>query len=240
MVVRRKLSEVRRRQILQAAVSVIGERGLCETRISDIAEHAEASSALVLYYFGSKDRLLAEALAFAEEQFYAETAQELSAVGTATEQMVRLIERSCSPGSVSRRTWRDEWLLWLDMWARSPRDADVARDREILDRRWRETIAGIVRAGQAKGEFAPVDPEDFALRLSVMLDGLAIQVVLGDPDVRPERMFDICSRMAANDLAFTWPASSRAPVRTRTRRKRATAPRSTARGSGARAAGRDR
>src|SRR5438093_524635 len=64
VVTRRKLSEVRRRQILQATVTVIGERGLCDTRISDIAERAGASSALVLYYFGSKDRLLAEALAF--------------------------------------------------------------------------------------------------------------------------------------------------------------------------------
>src|SRR3989442_960600 len=160
MVVRRKLSEVRRRQILQAAVTVIGQRGLCDTRISDIAERAGASSALVLYYFGSKDRLLAEALAFSEERFYAETADELASADSATDQLVRLIERSCSPGSVSRKNWRDEWLLWLDMWARSPRDPDVARDREVLDRRWRETIARIVRTGQSRGEFARVDAED--------------------------------------------------------------------------------
>jgi AcrR family transcriptional regulator len=239
MVVRRKLSEVRRRQILQAAVTVIGERGLCDTRISDIAERAGASSALVLYYFGSKDRLLAEALAFAEERFYAETAEELATVDTATEQMIRLIERSCSPGSVSRRNWRDEWLLWLDMWARSPRDPDVARDREVLDRRWRETIADIVRMGQSRGEFAMVDPDDFALRLSVMLDGLAIQVVLGDADVPPERMFEICARMASEDLSFAWPADRRG----RLRRPRAVKPVRSSQGgksTGAKAAGRGR
>jgi AcrR family transcriptional regulator len=209
MVVRRKLSEQRRRHILLAAVSVIGERGLCDTRISDIAARAGASPALVLYYFGSKDRLLAEALAFSEERFYGETSEELATVETATEQLTRLIERSCSPGSASRQNWHDEWSLYLDLWARSARDPEVATARAAIDRRWREVITGIVRAGQERGEFAPVDAEDFALRLSVMLDGLAIQVVLEDPEVSPERMTEICLRMAAAELGFEVPTKRR-------------------------------
>jgi len=70
---RRKLSEGRKAQILSAAVQVICERGLCDTRIADVAVRAGTSSALILYYFESKDRLLAEALAFSEQRFYAET-----------------------------------------------------------------------------------------------------------------------------------------------------------------------
>jgi AcrR family transcriptional regulator len=46
---RRRLSEARRIQILDAAAQVIGRRGLFETRISDIASVAGTSSALVLY-----------------------------------------------------------------------------------------------------------------------------------------------------------------------------------------------
>jgi AcrR family transcriptional regulator len=238
VVVRRKLSEVRRRQILQAAVTVIAERGLCDTRISDIAERSKASSALVLYYFGSKDRLLAEALAFSEERFYAETAQELSTVDSATEQLVLLIEHTCLPSKASRRNWRDEWLLWLDMWARSPRDPDIARDREALDRRWRETIAGIVRTGQAGGEFAAIDADDFALRLSAMLDGLAIQIVLDDPQMSPERMFEICSGLVADGLGFEWPPESRRRVKARARGRSSTS--RVTRGPAAKTAGRGR
>jgi AcrR family transcriptional regulator len=217
---------------------VIGERGLCETRISDIAERAKASSALVLYYFGSKDRLLAEALAFSDERFYTETAQELSTVDSATEQLVLLIEHTCLPTKVSRRSWRDEWLLWLDMWARSPRDPDVARDREALDRKWRETIAGIVRTGQAGGEFAMIDADDFALRLSAMLDGLAIQIVLEDPDVSPQRMFDVCSHMVADELGFEWPVESRRRVKAQGRGRSSTS--RAPRGPAAKSAGRGR
>jgi len=199
---RRKLSEARRAQILEAAVHVIGERGLCDTRISDIAARAGTSSALVIYYFESKDRLLGEALAYSDEHFYTETAKELAELPAATERLVRLMELSCALGKEAGKDVLDEWLLWLDLWARSPRDPHVAKDREALDRRWRDAIAEIVRAGQDQHEFGPVDADDFALRLGAMIDGLAIQVVLGDPQVNAARMFEICLRMAQGELGF--------------------------------------
>src|SRR2546422_8347019 len=83
MPAQRKLSDARRKQILRAAVRVISERGLCDTRISDIAERAGASAALVIYYFGTKDRLLAAALAYSEESFYRQTARELAGIASA-------------------------------------------------------------------------------------------------------------------------------------------------------------
>ena len=209
---RRKLSEIRRRQILRAAVETIGERGLYETRIADVAGRAGTSAALLIYYFGTKDRLLAEALAYSEEQFYAQTERELAGLPTSTERLVRLVELSCSVGHAAGTEWLDEWVLWLDAWARARHDQDVAADREAMDRRFRETIAGIVREGQRSGEFKRVDADEFALRLAALIDGLAIQVVLRDPDVSPERMFDICVRTAADGLGFKWPLRRRRRV----------------------------
>jgi AcrR family transcriptional regulator len=206
---REELTEARRIQILEAAVAVIGERGLCDTRIADIAARAGTSSGLIVYYFGTRDRLLAAALAYSEERFYEATARDLARLSTATDKLVRLIELSCSAGPAGEGNWLDEWVLWLDMWARSPRDPDVARDREVMDRRWRDTVAAIVREGQAGGEFRAVDPDDFALRLSALSDGLAIQVILNDPGVSPTRMFDICLSMAASDLGFAPPGRAR-------------------------------
>jgi AcrR family transcriptional regulator len=206
---RRKPSEARRRQILQAAVQVIAEQGLCDTRIQSVAERAGASPALVIYYFGTKDRLLAEALSHAEEAFYRDTASALAEVASARDQLIRLVQLSCAVGEQSAG-FVDEWVLWLDLWARAPRDREVARDREALDRRWRQTIAGIVRQGQGGGEFAPVDADEFALRLAALIDGLAVQVVLGDPEVPAERMFDLCMRTCAGELGFPWTPEDRA------------------------------
>jgi hypothetical protein len=81
-----------------------------------------------------------------------------------------------------------------------------------MDRRWRTTIGEIVRQGQATGEFAPVDAAAFALRLAALIDGLAVLVVLKDPEVSRERMFDLCMETCASELGFPWTAEDRAAV----------------------------
>jgi hypothetical protein len=65
-----------------------------------------------------------------------------------------------------------------------------------------EAIAGIVRDGIATGEFQAVDADDFALRFASLVDGLAIQVVLDDPDVPRSRMLEVCLRIAGEELGF--------------------------------------
>jgi AcrR family transcriptional regulator len=207
---RRKLSDTRRRQILKAAVQVIAEKGLCDTGIKDVADRAGTSPALVIYYFGKKDVLLAEALAFAEERFYAVTADAVAELASARDRLVQLVRCSCSVGEAEDDF--EEWVLWLDLWARAPRDPDVAKDRQAMDQRWRTTIGEIVRQGQAGGEFAPVDADDFALRLAALIDGLAILVVLGDPAVSRDRMFDLVMDTCARELGFPWTPEDRAAV----------------------------
>jgi AcrR family transcriptional regulator len=204
---RRKLSDARRRQILKAAVRVIAEKGLCDTGIKDVADQAGTSPALVIYYFGKKDILLAEALSFADERFYAQTAGAVAEMTSARDRLVELVRCACSVGEAEDDF--DEWVLWLDLWARAPRDPDVARDRAAMDRRWRATIGEIVRQGQATGEFTGVDPDTFALRLAGLIDGLAIQVVLDDPEVSRERMFDLCMDTCARELGFPWTTEDR-------------------------------
>ncbi|HEV3463031.1 MAG TPA: TetR family transcriptional regulator C-terminal domain-containing protein, partial [Actinomycetota bacterium] len=126
---------------------------------------------------------------------------------SARDRLVELVRCSCSVGEAEEDF--DEWVLWLDLWARAPRDPDVARDRAAMDQRWRQTIGEIVRQGQATGEFAPVDATAFALRLGALIDGLAIQVVLKDPEVTRERMFDLCMDLCARELGFAWTAEER-------------------------------
>jgi AcrR family transcriptional regulator len=192
-------SNRRRSEILEAAAEVIAERGICETRIADVGKRAGMSAALVLYYFDSKDRLLTEALTFAEDRFYLSAFHDLSSMPSATERLARLIDRSFPA--------RDEgdagdWKLWIELWSRALRDPEVARKREALDRRWRETIAGVVREGQRTGEFADVDADAFALRFASLMDGLAIQAVLADPEGGADRVRDVCMEMAARELGF--------------------------------------
>jgi AcrR family transcriptional regulator len=197
-----KHTKDRHQEILDAAARVITERGLAETRISDIAEQAGVSPGLILYYFDSKDRLLAEALTFANDQFYLRTSREIRRLPSAKDQLRRLVDLSV-PGYLQEFGRLDEWALWIEVWVRALRDPEMAKDREVLDERWRSQIAEIVRAGRRTGEFSSTeDPDELALRIASLIDGLAIQVVMNDSKVTPERMHQACMRVASNELGF--------------------------------------
>lgn len=195
-------SRDRHQEIVEAAARVITERGLAETRIADIAEQAGVSPGLILYYFESKDRLLSEALTYANDQFYLRMSREIRRIRSAREQLRRLIDLSV-PGYLPEYGRLDEWALWIEVWVRALRDAEMAKDREVLDQRWRSQIAEIIRTGQASGEFTSTVPaEELALRLACLIDGLAIQVVMNDSQVTAERMHRTCMEVAANELGF--------------------------------------
>lgn len=193
---RPKLEHLRKPQIVAAAAEVMYERGLFATRIGDIAERAGTSSATILYYFESKDRLLEEAVDHADREWYARLSARLERCGSATEKLVRLVEdTSLGNGELG------DWTLWLEMWVRARRDPHVRASYPRLDRRQRSLIAGIVREGQDAEEFsADADPDDVALGLSALMDGLGIQVTLGQPDVSRRRMVRRCLAIASLEL----------------------------------------
>jgi AcrR family transcriptional regulator len=212
MSARPRLTRQRRLEILEAAVEVIAERGLPDTRIGDVAARAGTSAALVLYYFDSKDRLLTEALTHAEDRFYLQTFHDLTGVAGASERLTMLIERSLPPAAGEMV---GDWKLWFELWSRALRDPAVARKREALDRRWRSTIADIVREGERTGEFGSVDADEFAVRLASLMDGLAIQVVLRDRDVTLNRARRACLDLAARELGFEGSDQGRVTVERR-------------------------
>ncbi|GIU98222.1 MAG: TetR family transcriptional regulator [Actinomycetota bacterium] len=206
---RHKQQKDRHQEILDAAARVITDRGLAETRIQDIAERCGVSPGLILYYFESKDRLLVEALTYANDKYYLEQSRELRRIPSARRQLERLIELSV-PGLLDRYERLEEWALWLEIWVRALRDPSLAREREVLDRRWRQSIADIIRHGRETGEFPDgPDADELGLELGALIDGLAVQVLLNDTVVTPERMKEVCMRVAARLVGFAVePASS--------------------------------
>ena len=58
----------------------------------------------------------------------------------------------------------------------------------------------MIRAGQAAEEFSDADADAVALLLSSLLDGLAVQATLHDPDVPRERLLRCTLEMAESLL----------------------------------------
>jgi AcrR family transcriptional regulator len=195
-------ADQRREQMLRAALEVIQERGYAESRIADVAERAGTSPALVIYYFKTKDQLLTDAIRFSEDTWYAAGTARMAAIPTAAGRLEELVAMSTLPEADAEPP--TSWVLWLDLWAQAVRHPEVAGVRQKFDERWRETITSLVAEGQEAGEFGPVDPVDFAVLFSALLDGLAIQIALSDPSVDAEKAFGLCMRFAADRLGFTW------------------------------------
>jgi AcrR family transcriptional regulator len=195
-------ADQRREQMLRAALDVIAERGFADSRIADVAERAGTSPALVIYYFKTKDQLLTEAMRFSEDSWYEAGMRRMAEIPTAAGRLAELVAMSCLPDKDLEPL--SSWVLWLDLWAQAVRHPEVAGVRQKFDERWRDLICSLVVAGQEAGEFGPVDPVDFAVLMSALLDGLAVQIALADPVVDANRAFDLCMRFAAAQLGFSW------------------------------------
>jgi AcrR family transcriptional regulator len=190
---RPRLGHVRRPAMLSAAAEVIRERGLENARVSDIAERAGTSAPSVLYYFETKAELLKEALTSAEEEYYDELEGELAGIESARERLARIVAGGAGNGDYDAS-------LWMELWARALRDPELAATRAELDGRWRRAIADVVQYGQDRGEFGKVEPEGFAMLLSSLLDGLAVQIALKDEEVTPQRARELTLAFAEKEL----------------------------------------
>src|SRR3990170_3895014 len=92
------VADVRRDQMLAAAAALIAERGFGDTRIADVAARVGASSALVVYYFGTKDKLLTEALRYSEQSFYTAADEMLATTSAMVKRLETLVAWTCLPG----------------------------------------------------------------------------------------------------------------------------------------------
>ncbi len=181
--------------MLRAAAELICERGFGDTRIADVGKRAGVSSALVIYYFGTRDRLLVDALRYSEEMFYEAAETMLADVTSVRERLSLLIRWNCVPEETIEIP--GSWGLWFDLWAQALRHDEIRAARVELDARWRKMIVDAIKSG---GLDKKVNARMFALEFAALLDGLSIQVALDDPELDSAMAYDIAMRFAEREL----------------------------------------
>lgn len=160
----------RREELLRAAIEQIEARGVAAVRIADVASVLGVSNALVLYHFSTKEKLVAAAFTYAAEDDLAHL-RKLLGRRTSALRRLRAAVRWYAPTGQAKG-----WRLWIEGWAaalREPALQEVTRD---LDKQWKAAITEVIAEGVAAGEFQCPDPTGSALRLTALLDGLAVQM----------------------------------------------------------------
>ncbi|MBZ9639091.1 TetR family transcriptional regulator C-terminal domain-containing protein [Streptomyces sp. PSKA30] len=187
----------RREELLRAAVEQIEARGVAAVRIADVASTLGVSNALVLYHFSTKEKLVAAAFAYAAEDDLAQLSKLLGRRTTALRRLRSAVRWYAPTGQAKG------WRLWIEGWAaalREPALQEVTRD---LDRRWKAAIAEVIAEGVAAGEFRCPDPMGAALRLTALLDGLAVQLTSYAGAVSRARAQEWADEALARELGLT-------------------------------------
>ncbi len=164
-----------RKRILDAAWTLIAQRGYHQVRVADVATAAGTSSAAVHYHFPGKDALLGEALRHNVELAFDRQSTALADLPDPRERLVRLLDLQLPDGPVLE----PEWSIWMQVWSEAVVDPS-RRDlyREAQDR-WVRTVVMTLEDGAASGVFRDGDQTVRARQLTALVDGLGIGVMTG-------------------------------------------------------------
>jgi AcrR family transcriptional regulator len=189
--------QVRREEILAATVVEVQRGGLAQTRVADVAAALGISPALVFYHFETKDRLLAEAFAYAAERDLVRLDKAVRGRGTATQRLRAVLKLYSPSGSTP-----PGWTLWVDAWAAALRNPELRAVSRRLDLRWKDSVAGVIEDGVRTAEFSCEDPHGAAWRITALIDGLAIQVTVHRGVLTRGQMAGWVTQLAEHELAL--------------------------------------
>ncbi|MET9544910.1 TetR/AcrR family transcriptional regulator [Streptomyces sp. NPDC006627] len=160
--------------MLEEAMTAIAKDGLAALTMSALADRLGTSGGHILYYFGSKDRLLLEALRWSEAALTEERRALLSGRTAPARKLDRFLQLYLPKGPRDPR-----WMLWIELWARAGANEPLRTAQQELDQGWQEDLATLLAQGAAAGVLAVDDSAGRAGELLALLDGLSTRVVLG-------------------------------------------------------------
>jgi len=169
----------RRTQILEAACRVIARRGADGLRMGAVAREAGVSSALIHYYFATRSDLLVHAFEHAEDKTDRAALEEIQRIERPLPRLERLLLLYAGADPL----FREDWILWVEMWRSAIYDEALRGSVQRSSEYWVNQIAEVIADAQEAGEIGPdVVPDDSALRLAAVVDGLGLSIIIESID----------------------------------------------------------
>jgi len=169
-----RMTEVRRRQLIEATFATVERHGLADTTMQRVAREAGLSTAIIHHYFADKDALLAATMRSLLAELKGDVVARLAAAPDARER-VRAVLAACFAPEQFRPALITAWLAF---WAHALHAPDLARLRRLYDRRMRANLLSALRE-----LLPPRDAERVATTLAATVDGLWLRAVGGAPAI---------------------------------------------------------
>jgi len=163
----------RRQELVQAAYSLIAERGFEGLRTREVAARAGVNIATLHYYFATKEDLIRSVVDSIEQQFAEQNARITLQGATAREQMHAELRHALE----IKRDRPELQIVLHELFLRSLHDVTVREIFSGMDTGWHRTIMAIISAGIAEGSFrADLDVDATASAIIAFIKGASIQL----------------------------------------------------------------
>jgi len=165
------MEPLRRRALIDATISAIGERGSLDVTMSDIAGRAGVSSALAHHYFGAKDDLLQATMRRLLADLGRDMVVALQRAGTPRERVSAVIAVNFSAGQFRQETIH----AWLAFYVEAQKSPMLRRLLRVYARRLNSNLlSGLAPL------LPRIEAERMAEAIAAMIDGLYIRRALKD------------------------------------------------------------
>ncbi len=167
-----------RDRLVRATRTCIATKGLSGTTSREITAEAGANLAAITYHFGSKERLVGEALLEALRRWLEPSLGVLEGDGDPAARALAAVRLLLE----TFEAHREEAPTFLQALVEAPRMPSLRNGVVDLWAELRQLLAGQLRELQQRGAVGPwVDPEAMSALLIAVANGLVLQVTV-DPD----------------------------------------------------------
>lgn len=190
------VGEERRRQILEAAISVFSRLGFHRARMDDVARESGLAKGTLYLYYQSKDALIGALL----ERIFRSEKRNLEAFlageGSVSGRLVALADR------MSEEIGRLSMLLpvWFEFYAVAARDEAVKRFVGRYFEEYRAALESVVREGVKRGEFREVDAGEAAVAIISLFEGVTLLWAFDPEAVPAEKHMEASVRLLIEGL----------------------------------------
>lgn len=174
----RSLEGDKAQRIVEAMRASVARRGVAGSTFDHVAREAGVSRGLLHYYFGTKERLLAEVVRRDCDVRMAALELQLAGASSADD-LVDLLRVTLEE---MVRDAPEFFTVMFEFFALARRNAEVEAEFVALLRRTTDQVAGVLRAKDAEGVLKlGGDPDAVADVLFALGDGIALRMLI-DPD----------------------------------------------------------
>ena len=171
---RQKRGDARRRQILEAAVELFASKGYRSTGLAELADTVEMTNPGLLYYFGTKERLLVEVVRRDAEIRVARLDEPLEKAQT-VDDVIDVLLASLTDLIENEPAF---FLLLYELFSAGRRNPEIQHEVGQLFERTRSHVAEALEAKQREGVLKlRHDAEAIVSYLFAIADGFALQAL---------------------------------------------------------------